>query len=326
MAVPGYARRIARLPEVFEELMAHPAGLPLADLAARFGVPPDELREDLLAFFTADVGLLLGLSRPPVLEFVGADGDEGDPDDAEVVRIVDERPADELGVEYVDASELALIYTAARALLEIAPEDEELAGALDVLTETMLGEPLPHRSADRWQRPLEPLQDAVRERRRVRIVYSRSWHAGVAERVIEPYRLVQTRRGWEVDAGPVDDGGAIRTYLLSNVRDVEALDSSFAEPPGLPRLLDDQRTTERVRVRVPHHARWAADMYAERVVVADDEEQTVTLDLHLLPPLEQRLGLFLLASGPDAAVVEPSVLIRTVRDVAGELLAHHRRG
>jgi hypothetical protein len=324
MAVPGYARRIARLPEVFEELMAHPAGLPLTDLAARFGVPVDELREDLLAFFTADVGLLLGLSRPPVLEFVGADGDEDDPNDAEVVRIVDERPADELGVEYVDASELALIYTSARALLEIDPDDKDLSGAVDVLTETMFGTPLPQGTVRSWQRPLEPLQDAVQARRRVRIVYSRSWHAGVTDRVIEPYRLVQTRRGWEVDAGPVDDSGAIRTYLLSNIRDFEVLDGSFVAPAELPRLLDEQRTTERVRVRIPHHARWAADMYAEQVIVAQDDEETVTLDLHLLPPLEQRLGLLLLASGPDAAVVEPAELVRTVRAVAGELLAHHR--
>lgn len=324
MAVPGYARRIARLPEVFEELMAHPAGLPLADLADRFGVPADELREDLLAFFAADVGVLLGLSRPPVLEFVGADGDEDDPHDAEVVRIVDERPADELGVEYVDASELALIHAAARALLEIDPDDEDLAGALDVLTETMFGEPLPQGTKRSWQRPLEPLQDAVQARRRVRIVYSRSWHAGVTERVIEPYRLVQTRRGWEVDAGPVDEGGAIRTFLLSNIRDFEVLDSSFAAPPDLPRLLAEQRTTECVRVRIPHHARWAADMYAEQVVVAQDAEETVTLDLHLLPPFEQRLGLLLLACGPDAVVVEPAALVRTVRSVASELLAHHR--
>ena len=40
--------------------------------------------------------------------------------------------------------------------------------------------------------------------------------------------------------------------------------------------------------------------------------------------LEQRLGLLLLACGPDAAVVEPAALVRTVRSVASELLAHHR--
>jgi len=324
MTVPGYARRIARLPEVFEVLQAHPAGLPLTDLAARFGVPVDELREDLLAFFTADVQVLLGLSRPAVLEFVGADGDEDDPNDAEVVRIVDERPADELGVEYVDASELALIYASARALLEIDPDDAALAGAVDVLTETMFGEPLPQGSVRSWQRPLEPLQEAVRARRRVRIVYSRSWHAGVTDRVIEPYRLVQTRRGWEVDAGPVDDNGAIRTYLLSNIRAFEVLESSFTAPPDLARHLREQRTTERVRVRIPHQARWAADMYAEQVILVEDDEEVVTLDLHLLPPLEQRLGLFLLASGPDSAVVEPAHLVKTVVAVAGELLAHHR--
>lgn len=324
MAVPNYARRIARLPEVFELLQAHPAGLPLTDLARRFDVPVDELREDLLAFFTADVGGLFGLTRPPVLEFLGGDGEDPDPNEAETVRIVDERPSDELGVEYVDASELALLYTAARALLEMDPDDKDLAGAIDVLTETMFGEPLLASSVKEWQRPVEPLQEAAQARRKVRIVYSRSWRVGVIERVIEPYRLVQTRRGWEVDAGPAVDG-SLRTYLLSNIRDLEVLDEAFEPPADLEKLLEAQRTTTRVRVRIPHHSRWAADMYAEVVTPVEDDEETVTLDLELLPPLEHRLGLLLLACGPDSAVIEPAALVSTVRSVAGELLSHHRR-
>ena len=44
-----------------------------------------------------------------MLEFLGPDGDgDIDPHEAEVVRAVNDRPTEELGVEYVDASELAL--------------------------------------------------------------------------------------------------------------------------------------------------------------------------------------------------------------------------
>lgn len=321
MAAPKYAQRIARLPAVFELLALHPDGLLLTDLAERFDVPVDELREDLLAFFTADVGDLLTLFRPSVLEFVGLDGDDEDPHRAEVVRIVDERPADELGVEYVDASELALIYTAALALLEISPSDEDLAAAVDVLTETMFGEVVPAGPAPSWSRPLALLQEATSKRQQVKIVYSRSWDVGVTERVIEPYRLMQTRRGWEVDAGC---DGDLRTFLLSNIRSLTVLETTFTPPVDLAARLEEQRTTSPVRVRIPHEARWAADMYAERVEVVADAEDSVTLDLELLPPLESRVGLLLLAAGPDAVVLSPTGLVAAVPALARELLEHHR--
>ncbi|WP_310964550.1 helix-turn-helix transcriptional regulator [Nocardioides terrisoli] len=323
-APPKYVQRIARLPEVFEVLAAHPDGLPIADVARELGVPAEELREDLLAFYSADVGtLLLGLSRPDVLEFLGTDGDD-DPATAEVVRIVDQRPIDELGVEYVDAAELALVYTAARGLLELDPDDEDLKGALSVLTETMLGDPVRPRPPASWNRPLEALEDAVTDHRRVRIVYSRTWHEGVTDRVIEPYLLVQTRRGWEVDAGPPDAGGRLRTFLVSNIRDYEVLDEEFTAPPELDRLLEAQRATTRVRVRIPHAARWATDFYAERVAIIADDELSATLDLDLLPPVEQRIGLLLLIAGTDAAVLDPTRLVTAGPNLAAELLAHHR--
>jgi predicted DNA-binding transcriptional regulator YafY len=322
---PKYVERIARLPRVFELLARHPEGLPLIDLAAQVGVPVDELREDLLAFFTADLGDLLGMSRPDVLEFLGPDGEDVDPNTAEIVRIIDEQSIEELGVEHVDASELALIYTAARALLDIDPADADLVGAVDVLTETMFGAPLAEAGGARaWQRPLEPLQDAASARRKVRIVYSRAWSPGVSERVIEPYRLVQTRRSWEVDAGPPDEQGRLRTYLLSNVRDYEVLDDAFEKPDDLDAMLMAQRETVTVRVQLPHRARWVADFYAERVAAVEEDETSVTLDLELLPPVDHRVGLLMLASGLDTVVLDPPNLVATGPKLAAELLTHHR--
>ncbi len=327
MKTPKYVARIARLPEVLETLAAHPNGLPLAVLAAEVGVDADELREDLLTFYAADLSpFLFGLSRPDVLEFFGADGDDDiDPNDAVIVRISDPRPFDELGVEYVDASELALIYTSACALLELEPEDQDLADAVDVLAESMLGaqaDTVP--SARRTGGALTAIRQAQRDRRLARIVYSRTWEVGVFEKVIEPYRLVQTRRGWEVDAGPLDGSAKLRTYLLSNVRSCEVLEEVFESPSNLEERLRGQRTTETVRVRLPHHARWAADMYAEQVEVVSDDEQAVILDLALLPPLTRRVGLLMLVAGTEAAVVAPPELADAGAELAQELLQHHR--
>lgn len=322
---PKYAQRVARLPKALSILGVHPDGLSLADLAGRVGAPPEELRADLLAYFTADLGGLLGMSRPSVLEFLGPDGDEADPNHAEIVRIVEEGPLDELGVEYVDAAELGLIYSAARALQDIDPDDADIAGALDVLAETMFGEPLAPSRPRSWNRPLESLQDAAQGHHRVEIVYSRAWDVGVTTRVIDPYRLVQTRRGWEVDAGPPDENGRLRTFLLSNLRSHEVLEETFEVPADLEARLEEQRTTRTVRMQVPHGARWAADVYAEQVRVVADDELSVTLDLDLLPPLERRVGLLMLAAGPDARVIDPARLVACGPQLAAELLAHHRR-
>jgi proteasome accessory factor C len=323
--IPRYAARIARLPRVFERLAAHPDGLPLTDLAADLDVPVAELRDDLLAFYTADVSSdwLLGLTRPDVLEFLGADGDDVDPNEAEVVRFVEE--TGELGVEYVDAAELALVHTAALALLDMEPDNADLASAIEVLTETMLGVPGDLPQVPDWNRSLPLLQEARESRRAARIVYSRAWSPGVSEREIEPYSLVQTRRGWEVDAGPPDAEGRLRTYLLSNIREVRLLDRTFDVPAGLPALLDAQRATTTVRVLLPQDARWAADFYAERVTFVQDDEQEVVVDLDLLPPLEKRVGMLLLAAGPTAFVVDPPELQDAGAVLAEELLVHHAR-
>ena len=275
--------------------------MPLRQLADDFHVDPDVLREDLLAFYAADVApdLLLGLLRPGVLEFLGPDGDDEDPAAAEIVRISDPRSIDELGVEHVDASELALIYTAATSLLDVEPDNDDLAAAIDALSETMLGDAAPDGAGTGR---VEPAARADRRgpaapASRVDIVYSRAWEVGVSQRIIEPYRLVRTRRGWEVDAGPLDERGTMRTFLLSNIRAAELRTRPSSCPTTSTRRLAEQRATDAVRVEIPQSARWAADMYAEQVTVIDDRETTVELDLELLPPLEHRLGLLMLAAG-----------------------------
>ena len=307
-------------------LLAHPDGVPLTVLAEEVGVPTDELREDLLAFYTADPlesDRMLGLWRPPVIEFLGSDGDpEVEPGEAETVRAVNERPTEELGVEYVDASELALVHTAAVALHDVE-RDPDLAAAIDVLTETMVGAPVGQPEPPAWNEPLRPLQEAQRDRHAVRIVYSRTWQHGVSARVIHPYRLVQTRRGWEVDAGPPDSAGRLRTYLLSGIREVESLEQPFELPEDLPAMLDAQRVTTTVRMVVPHGSRWAADMYAETVTVLRADEDDAELELELLPPLADRVGMLLLAAGSGAFVVEPADLASAGAVLAEELLVHY---
>ncbi|QWC84562.1 WYL domain-containing protein [Nocardioidaceae bacterium] len=322
MPPPKYVQRFARLPRLLQLLTEHPDGLSLADLAQVAGGTPAEVREDLLAFYTADVGGsdLMGLSRPEVIEFLGVDGAEADPNAAEVVRVATDRPTDELGIELLDPAELALLYTAARDLQDLEPDDADLASAVEALAATVYGEPnrtQPHRVFDT---ALEPIRQGREGRKRVRIQYSRAWHPGLSERVIEPYRLQRTRRGWEVDAGPPDEDGALRTFLLGHVRDAELLEETFEEPSGLVRMLEEQRRTTTVRVSIAHAGRWTADRYAEHVTVVDDRQDHVVLDLDMLEPVGDRLGLMLLSTGEPFEVLSPHSLRDAAADLAGRLL------
>jgi predicted DNA-binding transcriptional regulator YafY len=91
----------------------------------------------------------------------------------------------------------------------------------------------------------------------------------------------------------------------------------------LARRLAAQRQRTSVDVVMPHSGRWAADMYAEDVEVLQADEESVKVRLGLLPPLEQRVGMLLLAVGPDAFVTEPRELEDAGAVLAEELLAHH---
>jgi proteasome accessory factor C len=65
-------------------------------------------------------------------------------------------------------------------------------------------------------------------------------------------------------------------------------------------------------------------MYAEQVSVVSEDEASATLDLQMLPPVEQRVGLLILAAGEETAVIGDGELLQASLDLAGRLLAHHR--
>ncbi|WP_370246847.1 helix-turn-helix transcriptional regulator [Nocardioides sp.] len=338
---PLFLQRLARIPEVIAFLADYPAGLPVEVVAERFGTAAEDLERDLETYLELDSwGWAEDVFHRPALEFDRGEAPD-DPDDADDP---DQHPEDAggtpgprparptlrllpdgnvgLGVEPLSAGDLSLIYTAGMALLEIDAADEELAGALGVIAETMYGAPAMVPRAGSWTERLRLLQDAQEQRRRAVIVYSNAWSPTVRERTIEPLRLVQTRRGWEVDAGPVGPEGNLRTYLLSHVRSVELLDETFTPPTNAETLLERQRATTAVRMTIAQDARWAARQFAERTTPVTEDDTTVTLDLDLLPPVGERVALIMLASGP-ATTVSPGSVMPAASAHLERLLAHH---
>lgn len=326
MPTPRYLQRLARLPEIVNFLSGFEGGLSLRRLAAEFDVDVETLREDLVTYLDLESwGWSHDIFRRPAIEFVQPEADyTTDGSGGTMVRVVQGRGPG-LGAEHLSAGDLALIYTAGMALLDVDDSNTDLAEALGVISETMYGAPGTQPQPAGWNQVLRPLQQGQEERRRVSIEYSRTWRPGVSERVIEPLRLVQTHRGWEVDAGPVGPEGNLRTFILSNVRSAELLDETFEPPAGVESLLERQRRTITVRMELSQDARWAADMYAEQVTVVEQDESTLVADLELLAPVGDRVGLIILASGPETRVLSPNHVLPEAIGIIEELLRHHEK-
>ena len=325
--VAVYAQRLAALPGALGILELHPQGLPLAELARELGVEPADLREVFMAYYLADLVELDSFALPVVEFFApGEDSDEADDQDESAetqwVRVLAADPEHELGVDHLTAGQLAALYEAGVDLLALEPDNQTLRGAVEAF-ETALA-PADKPLAAQWGADTaQALHRAAEEHRQVRIRYVRQWHPGASDRVIDPYRLVRTRRGWEVDAGPADDVAAVRTYLVSGIVAHEVLDTTFEPPADLDARLAGNRAAVTVELVVPQTARWAVERFAESVTVLDDDEESVSLRADLLPPVAPRLGLLLLCCGSEAFVMRPSTLADAGEVTARQLLDHH---
>lgn len=319
-SVARFAERIGTLSNALTILELHPEGLPLAQLAAELDTATESLRQTLLAYYVADVAEHAGF-RLPVIEFVGGDGDD-EPAWGDVVRVVSPDPERELGVEHLTAEQLGALHGAGSDLLALEPDNDVLRSALEAF-ETSLWPVTSSDSADVGAEIAAKVNRAAQERRRVRIVYARAWHPGTAERVIDPYRVIRTRRGWEVDAGPADKAARIRTFLASGIRELSLLEETFERPGNVDDLVSAQRSAVEVEFVLPQTGRWAVERFAESVTVLQDDEESVKVRAALLPPVEQRAGLILISCGPEAFVMAPSSMLNSGATVAQQLLDHH---
>jgi predicted DNA-binding transcriptional regulator YafY len=318
--VSRYAGRVASLSHALTVLALHPSGLPLAQLAAELDTTSDSLRDTLLAYYVVDVAERVDFQLP-VIEFVGSDGDD-DPASAEVVRVVSADPERELGVEHLTAEQLGALHAAGHDLLALEPDNDVLRSAMEAF-ETSLWPVEVSERTDLGAGIAADLNRAAHEHRRVRIVYARTWQPGTADRIVEPYRVLRTRRGWEVDAGPVDDAGRIRTFLVSGIREISVLDATFERPGNVEELIAAQRTAADVELVVPQTGRWAVERFAESVTLLQDDEESVKVSAAFLPPVQQRVGLILISCGPEAFVMAPSSMLDAGANVARQLLEHH---
>jgi predicted DNA-binding transcriptional regulator YafY len=326
MSTPQYVRRFDRVTRALNELSMHAGGLPIATLADQLGTDAETLRAELRAYFRADVDPAFSphAIRQTSIRFHDADGADTEPAVAEFVS-ASPRPTEEVGADYVTVGELARIYRAGQDLLAVEPANAALEGALNALTATVLAGLGASRST--WLAGLAAsVGEALRSRRRMELTYARAWQPGVRTHVVEPYRLVRTRRGWELDAGFVEDDafdGRVGTFLLSGVRSAMVLEAGFDRPADADQLIAANRRTTAVDLVTPQDSRWVVDRFSESVEVLGADEDMIRMRAHLLPPVEPRLGLLLLVAGPDTWVNTPTNLRDAGIDLARDLLAHY---
>ena len=268
------------------------------------------------------------------------DGDDGDGDD----RDGDDRDGDDLYVEPADAvavrlhrpahlaggglaggltvADVGAALVAAEDLSRAEPDNVALTEVVAQLRSRWLPGVTEVRAPLAGRRFEAELTGAIAARRQVRIAYERTWQPGIVRRIVEPYALVRTHRGFEVDAGPLDADGSVRTYLVDQISELEVLDETFERPGDVEQLCAAHRRTTRVQMVVPASRAWVPEVLAEQVVTsAADEDVQVTMDV--IEPLRERVGLVLLQAGPDAFVVAPESLTDADDELARRLLTHH---
>jgi predicted DNA-binding transcriptional regulator YafY len=318
----GFVLRVSELPRIIE-VLSYQGVVPVSAVAAEVGRTEDQVRDVLVRYYvTEDARDRLGL--PPPIDFLDDLGEDADPSTATNVRLNDRYVVDDLAFDYAPVEYLARVYRVARDESLLEPDNAVLAGAAEKLRAYLDEDLAPSAvveggglTAAQWYR-------AARDRHRVRIRYVRAWWPGAAERVVEPYRVVRTRRGWEVDAGPPDEDGRLRTFLLTGVVEAEVLDEEFDPPHDLVDLLVAQRRTTPVRLVVPTSAVWVVERQAERVEVIREDGSDSEVVAHLLEPVADRVARILLVAGPDAFVVTGAEEYQDAgRDLARRLLEHH---
>ena len=58
--------------------------------------------------------------------------------------------------------------------------------------------------------------------------------------------------------------------------------------------------------------------------MVDEDEEKAILDLDLLPPVGERVGLIMLASGTSTRVISPGAVLPEAIGLIEELLHHHK--
>ena len=288
------AGRLQRLLAVLQHAAAHPEGIEVDALCARFGIAREALVRDL------DLASMIGADSPnyddmPFEVFVE--------DGLVYVRLFSFRRP----MRLTPAEGLALVASAHVLVDQDEDPDGEapLARALAKLAGLLGIEPGQVVDID-----VDPdggelglaLRGAIADGRAVAFTYWTYGRDQVARRVVDPWALDAERNAWYL-VGWSHDAGAPRTFRLDRMEALEVLDQarSTAPPDGLQARPGHDEAAPRVVLELAPSARWVADAHPilDAEPVGEDRVR-VTLAVSGASWLER----LLLRLGPEATVVE----------------------
>jgi proteasome accessory factor C len=320
----GARDQVARLLALAPYLQAREGGVPLARVAADFGVKPAQIVKDLRVLFMCG---LPGLGPGDMVD-VDFEAFEDDPDG--VVRIEN---ADFLARPVrLGSSEASALIVALRALREGSDDDsrEVIDRALTKLEDATTGgpppaavevHPAPARERDRLT--ADRLRQAIADDRQVRLRYYVPTRDETTDRVVDPLAVLTEDGKTYLDAWCHNAEGR-RLFRLDRVHEADVLDAARVAHDVPPRDLsaglfaagpDDIEA----RVHLAPGLRWVADYYPVLATTeADDGGLVVTLavgDPQWLVRTALRLAPGLTVLSPPAIVDQLAVTTGTLRSL-----------
>jgi predicted DNA-binding transcriptional regulator YafY len=297
----------------------------IAEIAGRIGADPDTVRRDLFSIsarYGAPGGFVEAVELYLTPEHVSA---EAPGQLRRPMRLtVSELCALELGLGVLRAQrppdEHAVLDRARARLREVIAR---LPG--DRIPDGLLGASLGEHAEVAH---LAQVQEALRGRRKLRLVYRKSGSPAAAERVVSPLALV-AQSGMLYLIPPSDEGASFRVFRLDRVEGAEVLAEGFESPVGfsLDQILragrvfipDGEPPTMRVRYS-PGIARWIA----EREGRAPGADGAMVVEHPLADP---EWGMrHVLQYGDEAEVLEPASLRARLRERLAAIAAGQAAG
>jgi proteasome accessory factor C len=314
-SVPKTSERLGHMLVVVPYLVQHP-GTSLPEVAALFGLPPDQLRRDL------DLLFMSGLPPYGPGDLIDVDVDE----DGRIWITMADHFARPLRLTRSEALALYLRGTELVATPGL-PEAPALASALTRLRATLGPEALAEAHArietaeagGRVPEHLELLRTSAREHERLEIEYFATSTAAWSTRRIDPEEIFSSLGNWYVAAWDAD-ADAERLFRADRIRRASVTGERF-EPRGLEGagrpLYSAGGNDVPVRLRLRPAARWIAEYYA---TVEPVEHTDGSLEVTLPARQLGWVARLLLRVGPDAQIVAPAELVDEVRTLAGQTL------
>ncbi len=173
---------------------------------------------------------------------------------------------------------------------------------------------------------LEELRRALRERRRVEMVYQNAGQRKSEARRLDPYALAY-RWGWWYVAGFCHRRREVRTFRLDRIQSLVLLDEIFKIPENFDAgafLNREFQGEPRVRVRMQFAPEAAPIALANRASWETLEEgQDGSILVSLTAPDANWASSMVMAFGPWVTVLEPEEVRRTVKEWAQTILAQY---